>query len=1327
MRLKLLLAMLFVSGGLLMAQDTIKTLIISEARMDRAEQLYFELTNVGDEALDLSNFEFTCMDPWQGFPEGVEWPEQAPNRDDRSIERLPAVVLAPGESYVIGAVSDFTEENYARDLERFGYSQDWGQQFLTNPKLVPLIDLRVYQYESPGGTNDFGDTDSISESDIPRLNYGGVMEDWGGRSAFFIRHHISPTDSAVIDQVGGTFDDPSGNGTNPDGGNQDVAGVTGATGSHYLIRRFDVKQGNTEFVRGTDLSNSEWIPIPRLVPEGGYGERLRGPLWTVGNHQNTVLTDLTTDVLNIDWAAKTIEVPWGVRNNDSIMGAFNYTPGIAWHYDFAPNHEDSAFVSVRTGDLLTLFALGNTLDSSAMTLNVLPPTTAENRVVPKYMPVMDEESDDFGTYVNFYVPYEVTDGRQLDTISEIPYATRVDTLQKYLEKPPLANWEIVWVDGNERTDLMEGDLLRVTAEDGASVKDYYLDLQKYRKGRNDYLSSITWPDIPEFYKGLYGWVGDTIPGFASAIQNYVIEIPADTEGIPGLVGKPGDDNASVDVQRAVNLFGSTADRTVTFTVTAENDTSIREYTVEMVKQKATEDIQPWLGEPFMSQFIFRDHWSNTFLEVVNPGTGNLDLSEYMFYFGYATNSADAITSNALAEDFDTRYEKYIPGRIWADTTTWAATPGIAVQDLNVNTVVFPGDVFVMGDAGSVSQASSSGGYGSVADWPAYQQTDIFLTPQPGNVPDDEKETALFCPWDSPANRGTTLDRWVNEHIYLFKIIGEGGDSVRNGLKPATDPFDFELIDVWGSGEADVTPSIGGVQIGQIQGFTRKPEIYAGNTEIAGSWGDTINPAETTEWIMVDRPYFNTIGVGWPMDILRVTDGLGSHFMNEVTVYKSTVASSVYKVSQGYSMEEEIRGATTGTTVAQFLANLSPADTAQGLTVISGGVEISGDAALTDGDSLVVVSADLTNTSRYYIEVTADGLSDDAVLTSDTYTITTDPAEVTGFEIGTPLADVAEGVNVPAGAIMNIIDANDAYVPLKTINFDTLYVDVLATSNVWFEVVAEDGATTITYQLMPNGDETDAYVTSAVFAVDQGAQIISLIPDGTTVDALLANLVPATGASWVLLDKLGFERTEGMVVQDDQLVVTAADGVTTKTYFLSMLGDVAEYLAYVVSDVYTVDQDMLTISGADITATVSVTDFLANLTPAIGATMEVQDNTGTGKAGADMLAETDQLEVIAANGVNMVIYAIELNTVNVSELGLEGLSIYPNPTAGQFYIEGLEPGLSIKVYNAVGVTLRNITAFSSIEQITLDDQPNGMYYITISNDEDVVGRYKVIKQ
>ena len=48
----------------------------------------------------------------------------------------------------------------------------------------------------------------------------------------------------------------------------------------------------------------------------------------------------------------------------------------------------------------------------------------------------------------------------------VAFASRVDTLFKYLEKAPAATWEIVWVDGNVRTDLKKGDKLKVTAENG---------------------------------------------------------------------------------------------------------------------------------------------------------------------------------------------------------------------------------------------------------------------------------------------------------------------------------------------------------------------------------------------------------------------------------------------------------------------------------------------------------------------------------------------------------------------------------------------------------------------------------------------------------------------------------------------------------------------------------------------------------------------------------------------------------------------------------------------------------------------------------------------
>ena len=88
----------------------------------------------------------------------------------------------------------------------------------------------------------------------------------------------------------------------------------------------------------------------------------------------------------------------------------------------------------------------------------------------------------------------------------------------------------------------------------------------------------------------------------------------------------------------------------------------------------------------------------------------------------------------------------------------------------------------------------------------------------------------------------------------------------------------------------------------------------------------------------------------------------------------------------------------------------------------------------------------------------------------------------------------------------------------------------------------------------------------------------------------------------------------LLYKDDKLVVTAQDEVTTRTYYLQMLGDVSYSLAYVLSDVYTVNQIDYTIWGY-FDETTTVADFIANLTPAPGASVKVTDadgveNTGT---------------------------------------------------------------------------------------------------------------------
>ncbi|MBN2215658.1 MAG: T9SS type A sorting domain-containing protein [Bacteroidales bacterium] len=1440
MKLKLLLFSLLFFCGVLTAQDTIKTLVISECRIDDQREAYAEFTNMGTENINLSDFEFGRVDAWT-----VAKPDSIPNAN---WIMLPDRELAPGESFVVAGVHEWQAEQYLRA------PQDY-DPFWTPKEYWWLGDLLLHFLESPVKDDP---TDSITPGNE-------VLQTWNGRDCLYLRHHLSNGDSALIDQVNGLFD--QGNGTNKDGGHTDVAGTPEATWTCRLVRKFSVKEGNLDFenARGQDLAESEWIPIPHQLGQWEVAWDYRRVFWTVGNHGNYVLdaNTLESSTVDVNFAEGILTVPWGIRNDDSIMSEFVRKPGIAWHYDYAPSHEDSAFNTCRTGDTLTIYLCGDELTTKKFRIEVAPPTTDANIVIPKYVPDEDGFYDGSGKFC------WVTDGIPgMDTIYMIPYALRVDTLFKYLEKAPNADWEIVWENDTVRTDLRTGDILKVTAEDGTSVKEYYIKLYPFFPSHNANFSMITWPDVPEYLKGILGWNGDTIPAFNRNNFEYTLQVPFDTEGVPAVVAKNEDLNARHEVDRALNLTGSAADRTITFTSTAEDDTSVLVYKIELEKEKNPADIQPWpQAEPFISQVVFRDQWNNTFLEICNPGTEILDLSNYMLYFGPIDNQADAIRAFDQPEDSLSKYKKYIPGYRWLRNDEWAINPGIVFQDAAVNPIVFPHDVFVLTQIRGTGQS----GY----PWYASEEADIdFAHPPWDEIPPYQADNTSFDCW------------WDQLHYFLWKITN---DSIKNGLKAATDPNDFELIEAFGN-PGNSRMVINGRELDQINSFVRKPQYYEGDTVLSGSFG---TDDATSEWEFRNRDYYTNAGLGWPQDILAICTGIGSHYMYEVTVYQSKVLSNTYKVSTGYSMNEELRGIVAGTTVAQFKGNITKKHDGQTLTLLSStdGSVLADDAVLADGDTLSVLSAQYGNVTKYVLDVTAEGLSSDAVLTSDTYTITVDggTGTIAGFDYGTALKTVVENVTVPLGAAMNIVDANDAYKPLTMLNFDTLYVDVQVDDQTYFEVIAENGVTKILYQLLPTATASDAFVTSVVFDVDQDASFINLVPDGIAVFGFLKNLIPAPGATLQVIDKYGFDRNIGTVVKDDKLVVTAQDGVTTKEYTLTMLaesddlayvtsdvytvdqllfsisGEITEetlladfegnlkpykkatlrivdsegnaktgddldngdkvvvtsfsgenvveytidvaYLAYVTSTVYTVDQTGLSISGAlspettvadflanlvpcegaaikvvdaqgadkaagnladgdvlrvtagdgvttkdysisisfpcfvtstvytvtesprnisgtTVKITTAVADFISNLVPASGATIKVVDSQGADKA-AGNLAEGDVLRVTAGDGVTTADYSITLAPVSVNDLSASAIDIYPNPSSGKVHISGLEPGSRIQIFNIIGDCLIDMTAIQSAELISLEDQPDGVYIIRLSIDDEVVSHYRLI--
>ncbi len=1263
MKTRLLIFAFLMVAGILNAQDTIRTLVISEARLDAAHFAYVELSNVGETTLNLSDFEFGSINPWtQPYLPGVNVWFMLPNR-----------TLDPGKSFVIAKIDDYNPEMWLKYPDRFSRN-------ISQPEMAKLADIQLHFPESaPAGAP----TDSVSP------NYQALMV-WNGSYCWYVRHHLSNGDSVVIDQVNGIFSDADG--TSADVPN-DIAGVTAASNNSILVRKFSVKKGNLDFNagRGLDLTDSEWMPIPRLS-DGGW-DAARAVFWTVGNHgdYNLDAATVTSSTIDINLAGAKLTVPWGVRHDDSIMYQFNRKPGIAWAYTYAPNFDDSAYVSVRTGDKLTMYACGKDLDKIVFDITVAPPTAGANIVVPKIPKNVN------GTYRGQGAFCDVSDKIPgMDTISNVPFATRVDTLFKYLEKAPKANWQIVWVDGNARTDLKLGDKLKVTAENGA-VKEYYLKITKWTPSHDAYMGSITWPDIPEFYKGFYGWNGDTIPNYIRTKFDYKVSVPFDVDGIPALVAKTGDVNAKLEVDRAKNLNGTDADKTVKFTVTAEDDTTIFTYKVQLEKEKDFANIQPWAGEPFISQFVWWQDYGNHFIEIVNPGTEPLDMSRYMLTFGYAGSPADAITGNTGIGNWGNRYTKYIPGRKWQSEADWGIKPAVAIEDNNVNPIVQPGDVFV---AGQTHSDINGAGY------PKFMMNQLDID-------------FAHSTWIDNVGAWSNMYQWIGSKYMLFKIIN---DSVINGTKSANDPNDFEVLDILGSADGNDW-KYDGVTVAGPASFTRRPQYYKGNTEIGASL-DTTN--SNSEWEYVDEAILGARNYGWPGTRVFVADGIGTHLMNSATIYSSTVSSTLYKVTEGFSMEEGIKGVVAGTTVSQFYANLIKANADQMLAVHgnAGPLELAG--VLTNGDTLIVVSADAVNTSKYILNVTPGGLSNDAVLVSTDYTVDVNGANgtVSGFPYSLTLRTVMMNLDIPLGASYTLIDVNNAYVPLTVLNYDTVLVDVPVSADFFIEVVAENGTTKILYQFVPDLMNNGAFITSSVFGVNQDLALVSNVPAGISVSGLMKNIIPAPGASVIILDKFGYERTLGDVYYDDKIVVTSEDGSTSKIYYLQVLGPLPSYLAYVTSSVFTVDQVGLTINGTSINVLMSVSNFLSDLLVAQNATVVVTNAAGVPHTGN--LAVGDKLVVTAGDNVTKVTYDVTVGT-SIGNQNSKGINVYPNPSTGMIFVSGLAMGNRVYVSNLLGQRMIDRVVTQNTEMISLAGQPSGIYFVTVKNGEDVVGRYKMILQ
>ena len=117
------------------------------------------------------------------------------------------------------------------------------------------------------------------------------------------------------------------------------------------------------------------------------------------------------------------------------------------------------------------------------------------------------------------------------------------------------------------------------------------------------------------------------------------------------------------------------------------------------------------------------------------------MSMYLITSRHDLDPALAITQNSTEDAWMNRYTRYVPGYKWVDSTTWRLTPSMLIEDLNVNSLVQPGDVFLQGEIEDDGHVTEDEGYTADGDWPIPAKLDV----QFNNTFSTVNDIWSFCP------------------------------------------------------------------------------------------------------------------------------------------------------------------------------------------------------------------------------------------------------------------------------------------------------------------------------------------------------------------------------------------------------------------------------------------------------------------------------------------------------------------------------------------------------------------------------------------------------
>lgn len=1087
-------------------------LLITEVRPDATTSGYIELTNFGDTAISLTPF--TIQSGNFNTRVNAYSDSLITTRSGIFYMRLKDSIQS-GESMVFSTVWDANDSRGSGIPTHNTAIAQIGKQFIHVAEAGNL-----YGWINKPEWQCFG-KDSVDKT---------VQSLRAEPTAYYLlnwrfRNSTGALDSTYIDQFN-FFYYPNtlnmkGNDVLP------IAGVVNAMTNSIMVRKAKITKGNLNWdqSRGVDAETSEWFVIPKNTSK----DKAFTTAGTHGNFSLDYTTKITSDV-TIDKAQSTISIPWGIVRGDSLAGHLNLGKGMGWSYDQNSVFADSASYIAHTGDLFSLYAAGESLQKVNYTIQVREPDPFSTSVFPKRMlqPQLQKDSTYRYTWSSFV--YGLSRGSATDSIINVPFATRNDSLFKYLEKPEKAKWEIVYVDGQNRVDLKFGDKLKLTSENGLNSKEYIIAVSPYTKSNNALLKTVTWPDID---KNKYSrWAqGDTLSGFNPLRLKYDIVLNNDENRIPAFQFIPQDSKSRIAVTNAVSLSGTSEQRTTTVTITSESDTISTAY--QFVFTKMGVPVQPNnTKEPFFSEMIKSAVASGWAIEIYNPSSEEIDLSRYCIVRGKAgqtwqdavqtltgsTASTFAISTGAI----NIYQTHYFPSKRWAadkDLATWNAVPtsenpylgkGFLKNDEIYDPWVKAGDVWVCGTTRNPAYIPERASHARIT-----LEADFLF--QGNGV------ARPSWPWPNYRLNAQATPVWTKNYQYLLKVVN---DSILDGTKNVRDASAYELIDRF-EAKGD---SIAGVKILADQIFVRKPTISKG-TQVA--FGGNSETPESSEWIVYNTAF----------------EGLGSHEMYEINTYKSTVTSTQFIVTPGYSGDDlSIKGSIatySPTTIAQVL---DKADSTQVFVFKRGSAVLTANESLAQNDVLEVTSGDGISKTVYTL-LNAPLNSNTSLWAKSGSNLTVAGNKVTGITAGMKLKDALANLEVAEKSLLYVLDGKGALQPLKVNNLDSLVLDVLVSEDLVLKVVAENSNKEM-YSFDFGFANNQAILLSNVLEIDQTKKLIVNLPVGQTVTRLLSMVFTNKGATIKIRDKANFERSIGTLNIDDVVEVTAPDGVSKVNYKVS---------------------------------------------------------------------------------------------------------------------------------------------------------------------------------